>query len=108
MVYCGNAQYELDRAAALLKSKNPDDLLDAARRLLKARQYLNGAVPSDGVVALAEAALADERLGDLVKALGMLCLASAYGRRGPLVDAARGIVEKYYEEVLKEYKERYG
>ena len=49
----------------------PDDLLDAARRLLKARLYLNGAVPSDGVAALAEAALADEHLGYLMKALGM-------------------------------------
>ncbi|MEM0484929.1 MAG: hypothetical protein QW434_09575 [Pyrobaculum sp.] len=59
MVYCGNAQYELDRAAALLKSKDPDDLLEAARRLIKARLFLNGVVPSDNAAALAESALAE-------------------------------------------------
>mgnify|MGYP001770641674 FL=1 len=61
----------LRECAVRARQAGPDDLLDAARRLLKARLYLNGAVPSDGVAALAEAALADERLGYLMKALGM-------------------------------------
>ena len=106
MAYCGNALYELERARASLRGRSPDDLLDAARRVLKAYYYLRGIVPGDAVASLAESALADERLSDLVKAMGLLCLASAYGARRPLVDSAREIVESRYMEVRREYEER--
>ncbi|ABP50713.1 MAG: hypothetical protein OWQ51_06575 [Pyrobaculum arsenaticum] len=106
MAYCGNALYELERARVSLRGRSPDDLLDAARRVLRAYYYLRGIDPGYALVSLAESALADERLSDLVKAVGLLSLARAYGARRSLVDSARKIVESRCMEVQREYEER--
>lgn len=103
-IYCGNALYELEGTRNLLKSKYPDDLIDAARRMLKAYLYLNGVVPGDNLASLAGAVLNDERFSDFVKALGMLFLSSSFGERGPLLDKAKEILVKYHVEIWREYE----
>ncbi|AFA39161.1 hypothetical protein Pogu_1134 [Pyrobaculum oguniense TE7] len=80
-------------------------MLDAARRVLTAYYYLRGIDPGYALASLAESALADKRLSYLVKAVGLLSLASTYGARRSLVDSARKIVESRCRDVRREYEE---